>query len=150
MKLTNKDKQYLGSGRFVHDELTRRCASLVETAKKVWREKKGDPSIVILWPSEPLRGAEGDLIEDEVLAELPREDKQERLRRLVDMTKACGLLVIELQPHALVAVFESHNGTRSWTTPLAHHGDVAVLEKTEEHDDVEHYGLLWSPHRGTA
>lgn len=151
---------YIHSERFIHDQLIERCNMLVEVAKKIWRDKKGDPSIVIAWPSEPVKGADGEMIEDEILAEygpVTRADwqahpelRQERLRRLVDMTKAYGLLVIELQPHALVAIFESPHGAKSWTTRLELHGDVKVMAKTEERSNKEHYGLIWSPSQGTA
>lgn len=139
---------YITSERFIHDQLIEKCDGLVEVAKKVW--KGGDPSIVILWPSEPIKDEDGDLIEDEILAELPREDKAMRLRQLVDMTKAYGLLVIELQPHALVAIFESPHGAKSWTTRLELRGDVRVMTETEEHLNREHYGLIWSAKQGTA
>ena len=149
MKLTDKERQYFRSEQFIHDDLVKRCQPLVETSKRVWKEKN-DPSIVILWPAEPIKDADGKTIEDEVLAALPTEDRQARLHRLVDMTKAYGLLVIELQPHALIAIFESPHGAQSWTTRLEQHGDVTVLAKTEERSNVEHLGLLWSPSQGTA
>lgn len=150
MELSGRSKKYAASGLPVHDELLTRCVPLVETARRVWRDKREDPSIVILWPSEPVEGADGEMIEDEILAEYPKQDTVERLRKLVNMTKAYGLLVIELRPDALVAIFESHHGTRSWTSRRERHGDVLVLAKTEARDNVEHLGLLWSPSQGTA
>lgn len=141
---------YIKSERFIHDQLLERCDKLVEVAKTVWIGKQGDPSIVFIWPSEPIEAEDGSLIEDEILAELPQEDKAARLRKLVDMTKAYGLLVIELQPHALVAIFESPHGAKSWITRRELRGDVRVLAETEEHLNREHYGLLWSAKQGTA
>ncbi len=149
MATTNPNRDYIRSERFIHDQLLERCVSLVETSKKMWRERK-EPSIVVLWPGEPVRTLDGHEIEDEVIAVFPQENKQARLRGYVETTKAYGLLVIELQPHALSAVFESAHGTRAWTTPLETHGDVAVLAKTKVQDNVEHLGLLWSPLQGTA
>lgn len=145
----SNNARYFSSGQFVHDELVVRCMKFVERAKKIWR-KGEDPSFVIMWPKEPLKDADGATIEDEVLAEFPREDTQERLRRLVDMTKAYGLLVIEKTPHALIIIFESHQGTRSWFSPVERHGDVKVLGETVEENNVRHHGLLWSPSQGTA
>jgi hypothetical protein len=156
MELSDSTKKYAGSGRFVHDMLLARCPALFETAKRVWREKHADPSIIILWPSEPVEGADGQMIEDEILADFNvswREDHQlrsERLRRLVGMTKACGLLVIELRPDALVAIFETPHGAHSWTSRRERRGDVVVLAATEESTNKEHLGLFWSPSQGTA
>lgn len=141
--------RYFSSGRFVHDELVSRCKKFVETAQKIWR-KGEDPSFVIAWPTEPLKGEDGEMIEDEVLAEFPKENVQERLRKLVDVTKAYGLLVIEKTPNALIIIFESHQGTHSWVSPVERHGDVTVLGKTVEENNVRHHGLLWSPSQGSA
>lgn len=140
---------YFASGQFVHDELLRRCARFVSTAQRLWR-KNEDPSFVIMWPSEPIKDADGATIEDEVLAEFPREDTQSKLRKLVDMTKAYGLLVIEKTPNALIIIFESHHGTHSWVSPVEQHGDVKVLGRAVEENNVRHHGLLWSPSRGSA
>lgn len=156
MELSDRAKKYMSSGQFVHDMLVARCPALVETAKRVWQEKREDPSIIVLWPSEPVKGEDGEVIEDEILADFNvswREDhklRSERLRRLIDMTKAYGLLVIELRPDALVAIFETPHGARSWTSRRERRGDVVVLAQTEARDNVEHLGLLWSPSRGTA
>lgn len=144
-----KDSKYFSSGRFVHDALLLRCSRFVATAQRLWRERK-DPSFVIMWPSSPIKSDDGTMIEDEVLAEFPREDTQNRLRKLVDMTKAYGLLIIEQTPHALIIIFESHHGTHSWFSPVARHGDVDVLGETVEENNVRHHGLLWSPSQGNA
>ncbi len=143
-------KGYMASGRFIHDELVRRCVPLVETAQRLWREKKNDPSIVILWPSEPLKAADGSMVEDEVIAALPKADREARLRKLVETTKAYGLLLIELKPNALFAVFESPHGTHSWTSRIEYRGDVYMLARAEEKNNVDHLNLLWSPQQGTA
>lgn len=140
---------YLSSGQFVHDELLRRCKKFVDTAHRLWH-KGEDPSFVIMWPSEPVKGADGEMIEDEVLAEFPRAETHERLRKLVGMTKAYGLLVIEKTPDALIIIFESHHGTHSWTSKKERHGDVVVLGKPVEENNVRHHGLLWSPSQGRA
>lgn len=149
-KLSPADRAYISSERFIHDELLRRCSSLVKTGQDVWRKKKGDPSIVILWPAEVVQGEDGAKIEGEVLANYPRENTAAQLRKFVEMTKAYGLLVVELRPHALYAIFESPHGTHSWTTPIERHGDRDVLGKTVEKTDTDQLGLLWSVSRGTA
>ena len=145
----NSSVKYLSSGLFVHDQLLARCSKFVATAQRLWRQNE-DPSFVIMWPSEPIKDADGVLIEDEVLAEFPREDTQARLRKLVDMTKAYGLLVIEKTPDALIIIFESHHGTYSWYSAREWHGDVWVLSKAVEEKNVRRHGLLWSPSQGTA
>lgn len=149
-KLSPKEREYITSERFIHDDLVLRCEKLVGVSHDVWRKKKGDPSIVILWPSEPVKGVDGALIEDEIFADYPKQDTLPRLRKLVDMTKAYGLLVIELKPHALCAIFESPHGARSWSTPIERHGDRDVLGKTSKKSDADHLGLLWSTSQGNA
>lgn len=145
MKPTAKQKSYLASERVIHDDLVVKCLPLVQTAQRVWQQGKGDPSFVVLWPSEPLKDADGTRIEDEVLAEFPRQNTHAALRRLVDRTKAFGLLVIELRPDALSAVFESRHGAHSWVYPIERHGDVRVLGSLVSATDTVSLGLLWGP-----
>lgn len=148
-RLSREERQYITSERFIHDDLVSRCEDLVRVSHDVWR-KKADPGIVIIWPSEPVKGVDGAMIEDEILAELPREDTIPRLRKLVDMTKAYGLLVVELKPNALCAVFESAHGAQSWRAPIERHGDRDVLGAVEIRVDADHLGLLWSASQGNA
>lgn len=142
-------KGYITSERFIHDDLLTKCERLFQTAKTVL-QKKEDPSIVILWPGEAVKAEDGTAIEHEIFAELPAENRTESLCRLVETAKAYGLLVIELQPHALVAIFESPHGTRSWRSSIQLRGDVRVPAETVVKNDVDHHGLLWSPKQGTA
>ena len=148
-KLSPEERQYITSERFIHDDLLRRCEQLVQVSHGVWR-KKLDPSIVVIWPSAPVKAEDGSMIEDEILAEYQKDDMMRRLRQLVDKTKAYGMLVIELKPDALCAIFESPHGARSWRAPIERHGDRAALGKVDVKTDADHIGLLWSASQGTA
>lgn len=148
-KLSPEEREYLASERFIHDDLLQRAEKLVDIAHGVWRDHK-DPSLVVLWPGEAVTTVEGENIEGEIFGVYPKSDVKDRLKKMVQTTKAYGVLVIELRPDALYACFESHHGARSWIAKIERRGDRRVLGTTLERTDEDHLGLLWSPVTGTA
>ena len=147
--LTKEQREYITSERFIHDELVEESARLVDTAREVFKKKKGDASIVIAWPSEAIKIDEGE-IDGCVLANFPKENTKDRLRQIVETAKAYGLLVIEQRPDAIVAVLETPHGARCWKMQIERHGDVDVLAAPVITDNKDHLGLVWSPLSGTA
>lgn len=147
--LSSEQQRYLTSERFIHDDLVKMCESLVHTACAVW-DNKQNPDRVFLWPSETLTTDDGVAIEGVVLAPIPSGDRKAGLRKLVERTKAYGLLLVEKTPHALIATFESPHGACCWTLKVEQHGDIDRLGDPVVTTDKDYLGVLWSPNQGRA
>jgi len=148
---TSVDKNYITSEQFIHDGLLRKAEAAVGTIYKIWRrERKIDP-IAFAWPAETIRTDSGEPHEGMVVLELPEgKERTIALNAFVERTKAYALLLIEQHQKEVVVIFESRNGARSWTIPIAPHGDVAILERALVQDNGLHVGLLWSPRMGVG
>lgn len=149
-----RDLSYITSERFIHDNLRGKAGVLVQHVLDGWRQHQQAYCGAIAWPTEPFVADDGATIEHEVFmpmrSGMAGEERVAALERLVKKTKAYGVAVSWREGNTLHVLFESHHGSRAWTIPLMPHGDVLVPGETQVQDDVEHLGLLWSPHRGTS
>ncbi len=138
------------SERFIHDELCRRAELAVSHLRDLWKEHRKIDPILLLWPADPVRTKEGVMFEGCVYCELPQAENERRATVLsaLERVRPYALLLVEQQDVAVKAIFETHQGTRTWTLPIKKHGDVRVLYDPQMADDVESLGLLWR--RGMA
>jgi hypothetical protein len=134
------------SERFIHEDLVAKAEAIVLTVKDTWRKHRKIDPYVITWPSEELKADDGSTITHAVFCALPEKSDAARMQavqQLVERTKAYGLLVVEQKDHAILVMFETRFGARSWYTPLAWHGDIQVPGQTEAKNNADAVGLLW-------
>jgi len=130
----------------VHAGLVDKCTRIVRELRDSWKQDQLD-STAIAWAGEDLQDDFGRLINDAVVLELPADRARWRpvLQKLVERTKAFGLLLVDRTEDGFTASFESPHGSRKWTLKKERHGDVTVLSSPTVVDDVEAIGLLWTP-----
>ena len=136
-----------------HAALLKVAEDIADMAQEQWRHDQRLEPIALTWPAEPVPTEEGKFIFGGVICQLrniPREDWNRALQKMVEKTKAFGLLLVERQDDQIRVLFETHEGARAWLTPLHRHGDLFALGETIIHDDVECVGVLWQARRGVA
>lgn len=130
--------------RLVHEMLVQEAAwglaSLYDTWSRHWHI---DP-FVLIWPEEAVV-FHGDKTASTLPFDLPEERDAwpDELRKIAKETKAYAILLVQEMEQALVVIFESRMGTRSWRIPIEDHGNVRVLGDPEERTDTDRIGLLW-------
>jgi len=140
------DQEYIRSGRFIHDELVRRCGPLTETVIRHFRRDKFILPTLLIWPADTVHSTDGNLFSGVIFTELS-SSAELRLREIKDSilrTAAFAALVTEQLPDAVRMVFESGHGTRTWRLPIKNYGGVQVLERTQPRDNTESIGVLWT------
>lgn len=127
------------------------AANGLSSVYETWATKRRIDPFVLVWPSEPVN-FHGKQTEDVMPFDLPNDASRwpTFLRDLVKKTTAYALLLVEQREQAVVVIFESPHGTKSWNIPIKNHGNVNVLGEAKEKSDIDYIGLLWSPKRGVG
>lgn len=144
------DREYLTSGRFIHDDLLKQAEAAVQVIYGIWKREQRIAPTLFTWPAERIHTDKGEPHEGICLLELPEEyeKRSDALLAMVMRTRAFALLLIEQQRDEVCAIFESSHGARCWRIPITLHGDVAILERARVQDDGAHVGLLWRAQTG--
>ena len=139
------DQEYIQSGRFIHDELLRRCTRAVEKLYDVWRTDRRIYPSLLLWPNHSVQATNGERFSGVVFAELPEDvaARKEEVRSAVARCDAFGVLVTEQLDDCVRVIFESSNGTRTWRLQIKDHGDTQILGRPTVSDNAESVGVLW-------
>ena len=144
--------KYITSERFIHDELMRRAAAVVDTLPRLWkRDGRISPSIFI-WPASTIRTDDAGNHDGLIVGFLPEDgsDRAAFIRSALSKTKPYAILVVEADSNRVSALFETHHGTRAWTMPIKQHGDARVLGDMQVSDDKECLGMLWRKDPGRS
>lgn len=140
------DKEYIQSGRFIHDELIRRCAPLtIKVIQQFRRDKRIHPTLLI-WPTDVVQATDGNLFSGVIFTELSldAETRKVEVRESILRTVAFAALLTEQLDDAVRLIFESGHGTRTWRLPIKNYGGVQVLDRIEPRDNAESIGVLWT------
>lgn len=140
------DKEYIQSGRFIHDELLRRCESLTDKAIFLFRRDKKIHPTLLIWPADSVRSTDGDFFSGVIFSELSEDEatRRQELRDSILRTAAFAALLTEQRSDAVRIIFESGYGTRTWRLPIRNYGGVQVLERLAPRDNAESIGVLWA------
>lgn len=139
------ETEYIQSGRFIHDELVRRCAGLPDRVRQLFRKDRHIHPTLLIWPADTVRDLSGGQFSGVIFSELSSDPvaRQKEIKDSILRTAAWAALVTEQLPDAVRLIFESGQGTRTWRLPIKNHGDVQVLGPAEHRDNVESLGVLW-------
>lgn len=147
-------KEYFTSERFIHDDLAQAAAVIAVKAREEWKRNRAIRPYAITWPSESLKTDDGAHVDGAFICALPEEAPPAArlavLQKMVEKTKAYGLVLIEQVDDYLRVLFETHHGARAWLMRLERHGDVVVCMAPEVRDDAECVGILWRRGRGAS
>lgn len=140
------DREYIASGRFIHDELRRRCEAAVAKLYDIWRKDKRILPSLLLWPNDSVRTVEGTGFTGVVFTELSEDEaaRPAEIRSAAAQCNAFGLLLTEQLPGVVRVVFETEHGTRAWRLPIKKHGDVQVLGRPSISDNTDSIGVRWT------
>lgn len=139
---------YFRSERFIHDELARRAARIVEEVRDDWKKNQRTAPLAVTWPETAVQTDDGSSVAGAVLCHLPpltHAQQQDVLKRMIEKTKAYGLVLVRPNDDFIDVLFETHHGARAWRMQLERHGDVTVCLDPVVRDDAECVGLLWRP-----
>ena len=139
------DKEYIQSGRFIHDELLRRCEPLTAKVIQQFRRDKTIRPTLLLWPTDSVKASDGNLFSGVLFTELPEsgDARKKEIRDAIIRSNAFAALVTEQVDNTVRLIFESEHGTRTWRLPIRDYGGVQVLERTAPRDNAESIGVLW-------
>jgi hypothetical protein len=140
------DQEYIRTGRFIHDELIRRCMPLTDTVMKHFRRDKFILPTLLIWPADTVKSLDGNMFSGVIFTELSADEavRKQEIKDSILRTAAFAALVTEQLPDVVRMIFESGHGTRTWRLPIKDHGNVQVLERTPPRDNVESLGVLWT------
>jgi hypothetical protein len=139
------DQEYIQSGRFIHDELLRRCERAVAQLYDLWRKDRHIFPTLLLWPNHSVQATNGERFSGVVFSELPEEvtARKGEVRSAIARCDAYGVLVTEQLDDCVRVIFESPNGTRTWRLQIKDHGDAQILGRPTVSDNTESVGVLW-------
>ena len=139
---------YFRSERFIHDDLANRAARIADEVREDWKKNHQVAPFAVTWPETSLRSDDGGSVEGAVLCRLPQlthAQQHDVLKRMVEKTKAYGLVLVRPSIDRISVLFETRHGARAWTMQLERHGDVTVCMDPVVANDGECVGLLWQP-----
>lgn len=135
----------------MHEELERRAKVLLLEVHQLWNGKVFQ-DVAFAWAGTSVKDDNGMEINDLVGCDLPDGDKNYQ-RTLIDMAarvQACATMLVKREEDKVVAIFETHEGSKSWIYPLELHGDVRVLGEPTIKTDTECLGVLWQKGMGSS
>lgn len=139
------DQEYIQTGRFIHDELLRRCEPLTAKVIQMFRRDKLIHPTLLIWPADTVKTTDGNFFSGVIFTELPKEAeaRKQEIKNAILRTAAFAALVTEQVDSDIRMVFESGHGTRTWRLPIKDYGGIQVLERTPPRDNAESLGVLW-------
>lgn len=132
-------QEYFANERFIHDELVRRAARIVEALPRRVKEDGEVKDQVFIWPSKPITLADGEEHDGVLLGGL---DPDQDLAQLGREYHAYGILVVRQRGSEVKSTLETPHGTRTWTQKLNLRGDIRVLSFPIAQDDVDALGAV--------
>ena len=108
--------------------------------------------VAFAWAGARVKDDNGVEVNDLVGCDLPDGDDSYQ-RTLVNMAvrvQACATMLVKREEDKIMAIFETHEGSKSWTYPLELHGDVRILGKPTIKSDTECLGILWRKEMGKS
>lgn len=146
------DIDYYTSERVIWDNLKKYAEAGVKSLYEQWKTKGSIDPFAVTWPGTTIFDLGGLPVTGPCTIELKRAigSWSVTLRRLVEITDAYALLLVEQKDNDLQVILESHHGTRSWTIPIRQSGDVRVLGDPTIQDNVNRIGILWEPRSSPA
>jgi len=130
----------------IHQDLAEEVSWGIPSLYNTWAEHRQIDPFIIIWPSRTIN-FKGQLVNDSIPIQLP-DERAERSRAIsaaVKETTAWALMLCEQRAEAVVVIFESPMGTKSWHLPLSKHGDVLTLGEPRERVNTDYIGVLWRP-----
>lgn len=139
------EQEYIQSGRFIHDELLRRCELLIVKVVQLFRQDKRVYPSMLIWPVDTVMATNGTKFSGVIFTELSvdQELRKVEVRESILRCLAFGALVTEQLDDCVRLIFESQHGTRTWRLPIKDYGGIQVLEHPQVHDNAESIGVLW-------
>lgn len=139
------DRDYIRTGRFIHDELRRRASQAVAKIPELWRSDRRIYPTILLWPSTSVRTTDREQFSGVVFCELPEDPalRPQFIAKAVATCDAYGILVTEEVEGAVRSVFETQHGTETWRLPIKDHGGARVLGAAARRTNAESIGVLW-------
>lgn len=140
------EQEYIQTGRFIHDELLRRCEPLTAKVIQMFRRDKFIHPTLLIWPADTVKTIDGDFFSGVIFTELSQhaESRKLEIKNAILRTAAFAALVTEQVDEDIRMIFESGHGTRTWRLPIKDYGGVQVLERTPPRDNTESIGVLWT------
>lgn len=139
------------SPELIHADLAEEAGWGINSLYTSWSESNRIDPFMVVWPSETVI-FNGESVNDAIPFQLPLDKEQQRafIKKAVKKTKAWAVLLVEQRAEAVVAVFESPVGTRSWHLPIKRRGDVLVLTDAKEYENTDYVGAVNSRERQQA
>lgn len=137
------------SERFIHLDLAKRAELVAQEVREGWKKTQRVEPFAITWPASALKGDDGATVDQAAVCRIPPDFDDERrldtLRKMVERTKAYGLVLVLPRPDRIHVLFETSQGARAWVMKLERHGDVTACLPPAVRDNAECVGLLWKP-----
>lgn len=134
------------SQELIHQDLAEEVAGGIPALHDIWRARGAVRPFMAIWPYEEVE-FEGQVVNDRMPLDLPpqRHEWAAFIRQAVRTYKAWALMVVEQREQAVVVIFETPAGSRSWHLKIRRQGDSEFLEDPVVHDNVEYLGYLTRP-----
>ena len=128
----------------IHKDLADEASWGLQSLYDTWAKNRRIEPFMIVWPSKTVF-FEGQEVNDSIPVMLPDNlaDREHFMRSTAKKTSAWAVMLCEQRAEAVVVIFESPVGTKSWHLPIARHGDTLVLEDPKEFVNVDHIGVLF-------
>ncbi len=140
------DKEYIRDGRFIHDELLRRCDGLPAKATLLFRRDRCIHPTLLIWPADTVQATDGKSFSGVIFTSLPpdKEARRQLVRDAIIRATAFAAVLTEQLDDCIRIIFESAHGTRTWRLPIKNFGGIQVLAFEPPSDNTESIGVLWA------
>lgn len=146
-------RDYYTSEQFIWDDLIEAALQLQKKVYDVWRDTRAVTDFLITWPSEVIKAQNGGMVSGPCgfsLVDIDPAIRHDSIIKVVGLTKAYALLLVERKENKVQIILESHHGARCWDIPIVRSGDVDVLGTANLKINTDHVGLLWKPTRSVS
>ena len=132
--------------KLVLESVLRQVRRMLPELEKWFAAEQRIPDFLITWPSQPVVGDDGSIIDNlclmPFLETASEEVKKKAIKNAALKTKAYAVLVCRSLKEKMWLVFETEHGTHSWDIPIVRSGDVRLLSKAVEHEGRDKLNVL--------
>lgn len=132
------------SHELIHQDLAEEVSWGLTALYEIWKEEGKIDPFLIVWPSETLL-INGEEVEDGVAFDVPNEGRDAFIIAAVEKTKAWALMLCEQRDQAVVVIFESPLGAKSWVIPIVQIGGTRSLGDPDVRENTDYVGAVFKP-----
>jgi hypothetical protein len=145
MKLSPRMKDYLTSGRLIHEALTEFVDELAERLRSLSMAGEDLRPMLLFWVNEGVKGDDGNLISGKVVMEFDdMGNVQKHMEQGVSRTNAYAVVLFQPNKEELRLDLETPHGAETWQMEKQKRGDTCFVRPPNRSSSNSIFGVIRS------